>query len=98
MLGYFKHRKGRTKIGVPKSQLLKSTLVGNRALEVLFRSNHQRLSYHPIDGLLENRSTFIPKKPDTNVRGRKMNVTQLSRQRLAFSFSDTCVSLMAADL
>jgi len=56
------------------------------------------VAHHKMEGLCSKTSTFMPKKPETNVRGRKMNVIQLSLQRLAFSLSDSWVSRIAADL
>jgi hypothetical protein len=54
--------------------------------------------YHLIDGFFLKVSTFMPKKPDKNVRGRKMKVIQLKRQRLALSSSDKRASRMLTDL
>jgi hypothetical protein len=54
--------------------------------------------YHLIDGFFLKVSTFMPKKPDKNVRGRNMNVIQLKRQRLALSSSDKRASRMLTDL
>jgi len=54
--------------------------------------------YHLIDGSSANKSTFMPKKPERKVSGRKMNVIQLSLHRLALSSRDKRVSLMATDL
>lgn len=45
----------------------------------------QVIAYHLRDGFSDRRSTFIPKRVATNVRGRKMKVTQLSLQRLMFN-------------
>lgn len=40
----------------------------------------------------------MPKNPERNVKGRKIDMSQLSRQRLAFRSRDLRVSRMATDL
>ena len=54
--------------------------------------------YHWTGGLSANQSTFMPKNPERNVRGRKIKVIQLSLHRLALMSKDRRVSLMATDL
>jgi len=45
-------------------------------------------THHFMEGFASSSATFIPKKEDKNVAGRKRNVTQLRRHRLVFSSRD----------
>lgn len=56
------------------------------------------IKYHFMEGLFSKRSTFIPKKPDIKVRGRKIKVTQDNLHMLVPSCNDCRESLIATDL
>ncbi len=49
-------------------------------------------------GFSANVSTFMPKNPTVNVRGRKMNVIHDRRQRDVFNSKDCLESLISTDL
>ena len=56
------------------------------------------MKYHLMLGLLVKVSTFMPKKPTVNVKGRKMNVTQLSRHIDVLSCNPCLLSRIPTDL